>query len=428
MTTKVFVASHKSFIEENRRNKRKTPEAFQTADTLLQFMFDLNIIGFQVTKMIKDRKTNELVERTFTNWSFRQRSFANLKPKVPTGSNLRNALRRSQSAFHRFYLMSVSRLFADAREEFRSQEKLLRVALDVEVAKLDFALHGITAPIVRTEHRLKDFVSIRDNYLKHHGTPNHDVEFEKFLESCSDLIGLRVVTLYNADLELIEETISSAFGLNAEGRVFNDQDLRKGSEFGYRATHWKYEIEDDFVLRHLPNVSLTVELQIRSVFSDAWARHSHSLLYKSSDEPSDSLIREFGIASATIEGLDNKLDELFVSADENERRPYSEETARANLASALGATVGESITDGEVDTLVTLLGVDSAETSEEYEKLIADSDAAWKVYGEKDFSRLGAMTPEQKLKIALFGLNGERYESLISPHLRKRTIDFLATL
>lgn len=81
-----FVGSHKSFIEENRRNNRQTPETFQTADTLLQFMFDLNIIGFQVTKMIKDRKTGERVERTFTNWSFRQRSFANLKPKVPTGS------------------------------------------------------------------------------------------------------------------------------------------------------------------------------------------------------------------------------------------------------------------------------------------------------------------------------------------------------
>ena len=82
-----FVVSHKSFIEENSRNNRQTPETFQTADTLLQFMFDLNIIGFQVTKTIKERDSGDLVERTFTNWSFRQRSFANLKPKVPTGSN-----------------------------------------------------------------------------------------------------------------------------------------------------------------------------------------------------------------------------------------------------------------------------------------------------------------------------------------------------
>lgn len=324
--------------------------------------------------------------------------------------------------------MSISHLFGDAREEFRKHEKLFRVALDVEIAKLDFALHGLSDSIVRAEHRLKSFVSIRDNYIKHYGMPNHEVEFEAFLESCSDLIGLRIVTLYNADLEMVEEKITSAFGLTPASRIFNEQDLRKGSEFGYRATHWKYEVSDEFVQRQLANVSITSEIQIRSVLSDAWARHSHSLLYKSGEEPSDVLIREFGIASATIEGLDNKLDSLFESAGELERRPYSEESARISLATSLRDIIGERIPDGEVDTLVGLLEISLTDFAESYDTLIADAKEAWEVYAGKDLGKLGAMTPEQKLKIALFGLNNEVYAPLISPHLRKQTTDFLAAL
>lgn len=324
--------------------------------------------------------------------------------------------------------MSISYMFSEAREEFRMYEKLFNVALDVEVAKLDFALHGLSKSVVRTEHRLKDFISIRDNYLKHHGTPNHEVDFEDFLKSCSDLIGLRVVTLYNADLEVVEEKISSAFGLKPESRIFNEKSLRKGSEFGYRATHWKYEVGGDFVRRQLSSAPITVEVQIRSVLSDAWARHSHSLFYKSGEEPSDNLIREFGIASATIEGLDNQLDNLFAMVGDVERRSYSEEAARGSLAAALRDVVGGKIQDGEVDTLVSLLEMSVADTSGDYDLLVTDAKEAWEMYTGKDFGVLGAITPEQRLKVALYGFKPEVYGPLISPHLRKRTTDILAGL
>lgn len=324
--------------------------------------------------------------------------------------------------------MSISQLFAEAREEFRSYEKLFNVALDVEVAKLDFALHELSKSVVRTEHRLKDFVSIRDNYLKHFGTPNHEVSFEEFLTSCSDLIGLRVVTLYNADLEVVEDRISSTFGLKPESRIFNEKSLRKGSEFGYRATHWKYEVTDAFVRRQLSSVPITAEIQIRSVLSDAWARHSHSLYYKSGEEPSDHLIREFGIASATIEGLDNQLDSLFATVGAVERRPYTEEAARASLASALTGIVGEKIQDGEIDTLVSLLEMSVSDTTGSYDSFISDAKQAWEAYSGKDFGILGAQTAEQRLKVSLFGFNPDLYGVLISPHMRKRTTDILAGL
>jgi hypothetical protein len=77
-----FVGAHDRFIKYNVKNELETPPSFRTADILLQFMFDLNIIGYKVVRTMKDGE-----ERTFTNYSFRQRSMANLKPKVPTGGN-----------------------------------------------------------------------------------------------------------------------------------------------------------------------------------------------------------------------------------------------------------------------------------------------------------------------------------------------------
>ena len=77
-----FVGAHDRFVKYNEKNELDTPPSFRTADILLQFMFDLNIIGY---KVVRTGKNGE--EMTFTNYSFRQRSMANLRPKVPTGGN-----------------------------------------------------------------------------------------------------------------------------------------------------------------------------------------------------------------------------------------------------------------------------------------------------------------------------------------------------
>ncbi len=317
-------------------------------------------------------------------------------------------------------------MFSDVQEEFQSSEALFLLALEVEASRLGFALSEVPSSIVKTDHRLKKFEKICDNYIEHYGEPSHELIFQDFMKSCTDLIGLRVVTLYNADLEIVEDKIVHALGLDRKQQVFNDRDLRRGSKFGYRATHWKYVVSDEFVVRQIPHIQITVELQIRSVLSDAWARHSHSLLYKSGEDPSDELIREFGIASAMIEELDNKLDGLIENAGTSERRPYMEDAARTGLGSVLSSIVGGLIPDSDVDSLVTQLAMDNSMSAEVFDELISDAQKAWSKYGGNDFRNMGGGAPYQDLKIALFGIDRTKYACLISPHLRRRTTDFLA--
>ena len=77
-----FLKAHAEYIDYNRRNLIETVPSFATADQTLQFMFDLNVLGYWEEKTLRDGRT-----LTFTNYSFKQRGFANLRPKVPSNSN-----------------------------------------------------------------------------------------------------------------------------------------------------------------------------------------------------------------------------------------------------------------------------------------------------------------------------------------------------
>ncbi|MFC3686015.1 P-loop ATPase, Sll1717 family [Hydrogenophaga luteola] len=74
-----FCKAHLDYLEYNSRNKKVTVPSFATADITLQFMFDLNVLGYYEEKVFRNGEA-----KVFTNYSFRKRSFANLRPKVPT--------------------------------------------------------------------------------------------------------------------------------------------------------------------------------------------------------------------------------------------------------------------------------------------------------------------------------------------------------
>lgn len=63
-----------NYIERNNFNK---PQFFETADTFLQFLYDLNIICYIETWQNKD----------FIRWCFRERNYSNISPKVKANCN-----------------------------------------------------------------------------------------------------------------------------------------------------------------------------------------------------------------------------------------------------------------------------------------------------------------------------------------------------
>ena len=73
-----FVKAYNKLIAYMDENQLTKPYIFETADTFLQFLYELNIVGF-VYKITQRGQSRE----TFS-WSFKERSYANIRPKVQT--------------------------------------------------------------------------------------------------------------------------------------------------------------------------------------------------------------------------------------------------------------------------------------------------------------------------------------------------------
>ena len=54
------------------RNNYQKPQFFETADTFLQFLYDLNIICY----------IEKCEDKSFIRWCFRERNYSNISPKV----------------------------------------------------------------------------------------------------------------------------------------------------------------------------------------------------------------------------------------------------------------------------------------------------------------------------------------------------------
>lgn len=76
-TYKEYIKAYSSVVEHIQSNNKIKPLFFDTPDTFLQFLYDLNILCY----------IEETQQERFFRWCFRERSPSNLSPKVK--ANLR---------------------------------------------------------------------------------------------------------------------------------------------------------------------------------------------------------------------------------------------------------------------------------------------------------------------------------------------------
>jgi hypothetical protein len=84
-----FLDSYRKFIIYLKDNSIHIPRFFETAETFLQFLYELNIICYI--------EKSEQLDSDFQRWCFRERHYANLNPKVKTNVdyNIHNGIARS---------------------------------------------------------------------------------------------------------------------------------------------------------------------------------------------------------------------------------------------------------------------------------------------------------------------------------------------
>jgi putative GTP pyrophosphokinase len=158
---------------------------------------------------------------------------------------------------------------------------------------LAFPIHSIVG-------RVKERKSVLGKILrKSYTSPDLQIE---------DLVGVRVICLYRADLEKVDMTIRSLF----EVLTHEDKSAAAGDDrFGYMSVHYICRLStSDSGPRYDRLRGLKFEVQVRTILMDAWANVSHHLAYKSEHSLPADKKKDFFALAAMIHMADGQFQEL----------------------------------------------------------------------------------------------------------------------
>ena len=203
---------------------------------------------------------------------------------------------QEKTVFRKFY-ESNRKDFADAKNAYIRIISSLIKRFDVgEVTKI--------------EGRVKDREEcIKKFHRKYQSTLEADEQPYEIKDFITDLIGIRIVCLYEDQIPLVAELLQRHF------RIIDVTDKISAVEstedsFGYKGLHMDLALNDEMasLTKHRPYVDRPFEVQIRSLIQDAWSVLDHKIKYKKSI-PID-LKRRITVLSALFELADREFKEI----------------------------------------------------------------------------------------------------------------------
>jgi putative GTP pyrophosphokinase len=114
----------------------------------------------------------------------------------------------------------------------------------------------------------------------------------------TDLLGIRIVSPFLEDLEIIEQLIAQKFEILEMERKAEQHSFR---EFGYDSVHLLIRTNPLDHTEQLPHSCDVCEIQLRTILQEAWAEVEHELVYKSDiGIPNHSIRRKLASLNASL--------------------------------------------------------------------------------------------------------------------------------
>lgn len=164
--------------------------------------------------------------------------------------------------------------------------------------------------VTKIEGRIKDREEcIKKFHRKYQSKLEADEQSYRIQDYISDLIGIRIVCLYEDQIAQVSEVLQRHF------RIIDVTDKIAAVEstedsFGYKGLHMDLALSDVLAAesRFQPFAQFPFEVQIRSLIQDAWSVLDHKIKYKKSI-PND-LRRRINVLSALFELADREFKEI----------------------------------------------------------------------------------------------------------------------
>lgn len=232
-----------------------------------------------------------------------------------------NDLTREEIAFRHFYTRELPVLEHASAFFMALLHSVLAKAGNIEISKV--------------EARVKDREEcIRKFSRKYRATLEEgDLDYE-IQDYITDLVGLRVVCLYEDELEQVADIVRSHFDvIDVTDKVTAVESTE--ASFGYKGLHLDLRLnaEQAALPENAPYAHIPFELQVRTIIQDSWSVLDHKIKYKKSI-PAE-LKRRINVLSALFELADREFRQIR-DATEAELRHAVDETAEA-LAEQEGA-------------------------------------------------------------------------------------------
>ena len=219
------------------------------------------------------------------------------------------------------------------QEQIDATAKILNEFTEKTKVLEDFKnkLNSLLAELLKTESinphqiscRLKDYDGLK-------GKIERKGDKYTCLNDITDIVGLRIITYFEDDVDLIAEIIKKEFKIDEP----NSADKRKieSDRFGYRSLHYVVEMGNDRIKlsENRRFNGLKAEIQIRSVLQHAWAEIEHDLGYKSEIEIPHTARRNFYRIAALLETADIEFVNLKKSLKKYEKNVANKINAEPN--------------------------------------------------------------------------------------------------
>lgn len=124
-------------------------------------------------------------------------------------------------------------------------------------------------------------------------------EYSDPLSEITDLAGVRIVCMYEADIKKLEQIIQEEFKVCE--RV--DKYKEAGSDkMGYLGIHFVAQLKENYSGPRYDGLhALKCEIQVRTILQDAWALISHHLVYKDESSIPNKIKRDLNNVASLLE-------------------------------------------------------------------------------------------------------------------------------
>ena len=160
---------------------------------------------------------------------------------------------------------------------------------------------------VPLECRVKEWGSIQDKIERNH------LGIEAITE-LSDLIGIRIMLLFQRDLSRMCSAITNTFLIVSQEDTSERLDE---AQFGYRSLHYNFKLPEAWLT--MPTyrncARFIIEAQIRTLAQHIWAAASHELQYKQEHNVPPPVRRSIHRVSALLETVDLEFERVLQERD-----------------------------------------------------------------------------------------------------------------